>query len=202
MAKRLELQLGLGIFKMGRVMEIPAHYKLVYCAEEIAAAVSAIGKEVTSWAREVYEKTGQDILGIPVLRGGIFFFSDLVRKIECSVRIAPVKTWGYESSTNQLLPGGVKVNLIDIAARDRHVLLIDDICDTGRTLKAVVQALLDAGACEVRSAVLIKRVLTDETYEPDYVGFRFEGADWLVGYGMDDADRWRNLSSICVIKKE
>ena len=126
----------------------------------------------------------------------------MVRKINCSVKIAPVKTWGYESAKNQLLPGGVKVNLIDIAARDRHVLLIDDICDTGRTLKAVAETLIAAGACEVRSAVLIKRVLTDETYEPDYVGFRFEGAEWLVGYGMDDAERWRNLSSIHVIKKD
>ncbi|NLF25028.1 MAG: hypothetical protein GX589_05140 [Deltaproteobacteria bacterium] len=183
-------------------MDLPKRYKLVYSAADIAAVVSAIGKEITTWAQEVYDKTGQDVLGIPVLRGGLFFFADLVRQVDWSVRIAPVKTWGYESSNNHMLSGGVKVNLVDIAARGRHVLLIDDLCDTGRTLEAVSGTLMAAGACEVRSAVLIKRILTDETYEPDYVGFRFEGAEWLVGYGMDDAERWRNLSSIYVIKKE
>ena len=183
-------------------MQLPARYKLQYSAKDIEAQVERIGAEVTAWADEVRTRSGEDILGIPVLRGGIFFFADLVRKIRCSVRIAPVKTWGYESSTNQIIPGGVKVNLVDIAARDRHVLLIDDICDTGRTLRAVAETLMSAGACEVRSAVLIKRILTDETYEPNYVGFRFHGAEWLVGYGMDDAEQWRNLGAIHVIKKE
>jgi hypoxanthine phosphoribosyltransferase len=182
-------------------MQIPDRYKPLYSADEIEAQVERIGREVTNWAREVREQTGQDILGIPVLRGGIFFFSDLVRKVDCSIRIAPVKTWGYDSSANQLLSGGVKVNLVDIAARDRHVLLIDDICDTGRTLRAVGDTLMSAGACGVRSAVLIKRVLTDETFEPNYVGFRYNGPEWLVGYGMDDAEQWRNLSGIYVVRK-
>ena len=84
----------------------------------------------------------------------------------------------------------------------RSVILMDDVCDSGKTLAALKSRLLEVGAVEVRSAVLIKRVLEQPTFEPDYVGFRYSGKEWFVGYGMDDRSRWRNLGSIFVVDQE
>ena len=142
------------------------------------------------------------MLGIPVLRGGIFFYADLVRQIQRSIDCAPVRTWGYEVDQTQVMRDSLSVSLEGVESRGRSVLLIDDICDSGRTLDALTEAFKRQGAAEVKSAVLIKRVMEEETFDPEYVGFHFEGPEWFVGYGMEDKERFRNLDSIYTIEKE
>lgn len=180
---------------------IPANFKLLYSEQQIAESVARMGADISVWADEVWRRSHTDIITIPVLRGGIFFFADLVRKINHSVEIAPVRTWAYTNTENGVQRPEVKVSLDDVPAQGRSVLLIDDICDSGRTLAVLKQALLDAGALEVRSAVLIKRVLDQKTFEPDWVGFSYTGHEWFVGYGMEDCERWRNLPSSYIIQQ-
>jgi hypoxanthine phosphoribosyltransferase len=176
---------------------IPRHYKLLHSREEIAASVERVGHEISGWTREIYEKTGQDVVTIPILRGAIFFYADLVRAIESSVEIAPVRTWGYK--TNNTPADEVKVDISSVPIENRSLLLVDDICDSGRTLSTLKAQLLDAGATEVRSAVLLKRVVKDRVIVPDWSCFLYDGPEWVVGYGMDDRDRWRNLPFIGII---
>ena len=88
-----------------------------------------------------------------------------------------------------------------VAVEGRSVLLVDDVCDSGRTSAELTQRFIKLGAREVRSAVLIKRILPHETFNPDWIGFEYNGPEWFVGYGMDDCDRWRNLGSIYIIQK-
>lgn len=180
---------------------VPSHFSILYDADSIASRVRALGEEITSWATSVYDDTGQDILTIPLLRGGIFFFGDLVRHISCSVDLSPVRASSYLGKAGNVSAPEVKASLDETEPRGRAILLIDDICDSGRTLDVLTRKLTDAGAASVRSAVLVKRELPD-AFEPDWSGFRYKGDEWLVGYGMDDRDRWRNLPSIYIIGSE
>lgn len=180
--------------------QIPANYKLIYNRAQINDAVRLLAKKISPWLWETREKTGQDVLALPVLRGGIFFFCDLARQLEHSVELRLARTWAYEPGT-QNASKEIRIDLSDVDAKDRSVLLIDDICDSGRTLKALQASLLKSGARAVRSAVLIRRLIEPLTYEPEYCGFEFLGPDWFVGYGMEDAEQWRNLPEIYTIER-
>jgi len=184
---------------MLQVPQLPANFQLLYGEQQIAEAVRGLGRQTSAWAAEVWRQSHTHILAIPILRGAIFFFADLVRQIEHSVEIAPARAWAYEKNLNP--QPVIKLNLEAIPARGRAVLLVDDICDSGRTLHALKNAVLEAGALVVKSVVLVKRMSAGETFEPDWAAFKYPGAEWLVGYGMDDGDRWRNLPAIYVIKQ-
>ncbi len=178
---------------------IPTSFRLLYSDEDIQKAVRRLGAEIGDWANGTWDESHTDLLAIPILRGGLFFFADLVREVSQSVEIAPARTWAYEDNENAVQKMQVKVNIDSVPAKGRNILLVDDICDSGRTLKVLKQHLLDAGARVVRSAVLVRRKLKDAVFEPDWIGFEYDGSEWLVGYGMDDCDRWRNLPSIHII---
>lgn len=179
---------------------IKDNYNLQYSPEKIKDQVERLGNEISVWAKSAYEATGQDVIGVPVLRGGIFFFSDVVRNITESIEIGPVRSWGYVKSENNVQENKVEINLFDLDVKGRCVLLIDDICDSGETLKALTKALLAEGARDVRSAVLIKRELEGvKTFDPNYVGFYYHGEEWFVGYGMEDKNRSSNLPGIYTI---
>jgi hypoxanthine phosphoribosyltransferase len=139
---------------------------------------------------------------IPVMRGGVFFFSDLVRQIPTSVEIVPVRTEAYEASVSGVMKDKVKIHSEGLAVKGRVVLVVDDLCDTGRTLEALEKELLERGAREVRSVVLIRRLLNKPTFVPCWVGFEYSGLEWFVGYGMDDGERWRNLPGVYIIRRE
>lgn len=179
--------------------QVPSHYKLIYNRVQIGEAVRNIAQQVSPWLKETQDKTGQDVLALPIMRGGIFFFCDLARQFEHSVEMRIARTWGYDVGT-QNASKEIQMDLSDVQAKDRSILLVDDICDSGRTLKALQQNLLKAGARAVRSAVLIRRLIEPLTYEPEYCGFEFLGPDWFVGYGMEDGEKWRNLPEIYTIE--
>jgi len=177
---------------------IPSHYTLKYSQVAIEHQVTRIAGEIEQWCREVSD-TG-DVLVIPILRGGVYFFADLTRRIGCSVEMAPGRARAYEEGKNASARSEVYISLDGVSVSGRHVLFVDDICDSGRTLDKLVAYTLAQGAETVRSAVLIRRTLSTGGFTPDWVGFEFEGSDWFVGYGMDDRSRYSNLSQIYTIK--
>jgi hypoxanthine phosphoribosyltransferase len=178
---------------------IPSNFKLQYSEQDIGSAVSRMGDEISNWAEVVWKESHTDLIAIPVLRGGIFFFADLVRKIRHSVEISPVQTWAYSSTENAVQRSEIRVSIDQVPSRGRSILLIDDICDSGRTLAALKEALLNAGAHDVRAAVLIRRVMEEQCFSPDWSGFEYRGHEWFVGYGMEDCGRWRNLPATYII---
>lgn len=180
-------------------IRVPDEYQSIYSSCEIEQAISRLGGEISPWAQEIEEKSGNDLLVIPVLRGSIFFFADLARQIAASVALAPAATTGYNADTNERLDG-IAIRLEELSLSGRAVLVVDDICDTGGTLQELTKDLRRLGAAEVRTAVLIKREGTQQVFDPDYVGFSYEGPEWFVGYGMDDCGRWRNLPDIYLLQ--
>lgn len=184
--------------------DIPQHFRLTFSHQQIAEACQRLGQAITPWAREVTAQTGRDLVAVPILRGGLFFFADLVRAVSTSVEVAPLQTSFYEEGQNNIVrhQGGQLPTSVSHFHK-RAVLLVDDICDSGQTLAALKPHLLVAGATEVKSAVLIRRLPAPAgSIVPDWVGFDYSGAEWFVGYGMEDSGRWRNLKDVYVIKAE
>lgn len=175
---------------------LPSSLTLKYSRAEIDERIREMGAGISEWAAELHRKEESQILALPILRGAIFFFSDLLRRIPYSVEMAPVRTWGYDTSTNTLLTDGIKIDLSSVDAKGRHILLLDDICDSGKTLAVLARSLRDAGAADVRSAVLLKRDIPENVFKPDWQGFSYSGKEWFVGYGMDLHDSWRNLPDV------
>jgi hypoxanthine phosphoribosyltransferase len=186
----------------GSGRRIPANFSCVYSAREIAARISELGQEISSWCDGVWQDSHTDVLVIPVLRGGIFFFADLVREVSTSIEIAPVRTRGYKAGVNGEQTDEVAIDVTGLAVKGRVVLVVDDVSDSGRTLEALEATLLKMGAREVRTAVLVRRLLNTPSFVPCWVGFQYSGSEWIVGYGMDDNERWRNLPGVYVIKKD
>lgn len=193
---------GCGVSEKEHVSRsIPTNFKLLYSEDRIAEAVQRLGAGINEWASRVWTESHTDLIVIPVLRGGIFFFADLVRELACSIEIAPARTWAYDPDAGNAARGSVQVNIDGVPAKGRSVLVVDDICDSGRSLAELTQRLRGAGAREVKSAALIHREVAGSVFTPDWVGFQYRGSEWFVGYGMDDGDRWRNLPSIYIIQQ-
>lgn len=190
------------LFSDSYMSHLPESYRLEYSEDTIRRVVRELGASISTWVQEVYSKTGRDVVAAPILRGGVFFFCDLVRAIDHSVEIAPIRSWGYVTGENAVQREEVSVSLEELSPAGRSILLIDDICDSGKSLDAISRRMLEEGAEEVRSAVLIRRDTKQNIFSPDWVGFNFPGEEWFVGYGMDDRERYRNLSSVYVILQD
>jgi hypoxanthine phosphoribosyltransferase len=183
------------------MVPVPKHFSLLYSPQAIRESVTAVGREITVWADEVWGASHADILAVPVLRGGIIFFGDLVRAVHHSMEIAPGRAWGYEVGVNGVQTDRLRLDVDSIPAKGRSVLLVDDVCDSGRTLRAMSDRLLEMGALEVRSAVLIRRMIRDPLFVPTWSAFEYAGNEWFVGYGMEDGERWRNLPGVYLIRQ-
>ena len=120
------------------------------------------------------------------------FVADLVRRIDLPLRVAFITASSYRGSATT--PGRLEVHdelLPDLT--DRHVLLLDDILDTGKTLTRVVAHLINRGAASVKVGVLLRKLGRQEVpFEPDFVGFAIPDK-FVVGYGLDFNDEYRHL---------
>ncbi len=176
--------------------QVPETFKLLYSAESIASRVRELGEEVSSWCRGVRDSTGRDVVAIPVLRGAIYFFSDLTRAIDTSVEVSPIRASAYDNSATGAPHQSVSIIADGLDVRGRVVLVVDDVCDSGRTLEELERSLMERGAREVRSIVLVRRLLSVPSFVPCWVGFEYSGKEWFVGYGLEDKERWRNLPGV------
>ena len=160
---------------------------VVYSAEQIRARVREMAIEITA-----YFEHDADLLILGLLKGSFIFMSDLVRHIERPLHVDFVVASSYGAGTST--SGDVKL-LYDPTApiEGRHILLVEDIVDSGNTIDRL------AGALRMRNpasldvcALLHKHIAPDLTIEPRWVGFDAP-ADFLVGYGLDHAEDFRHL---------
>jgi hypoxanthine phosphoribosyltransferase len=150
--------------------------------------------------RRDYE--GRDLTVVAVLNGSVFFMADLLRRIQIPLRLDCLSVSSYHGGTES--SGHVtfdQTSLPDV--RGRHVLVLDDILDTGRTLHAICKRLRAEGdPASIRICVLLRKLKARaEELEADYVGFDI-GDEFVVGYGLDYQERYRNLPFIGVLKRE
>jgi hypoxanthine phosphoribosyltransferase len=161
----------------------------------------AIARRVDALARRIAADMPGEFLVVVVLKGSFVFAADLIRALEsagAAARVDFVTLASYGAGTESAGAVALVRDLSEDVAGQR-VLLVDDIIDTGRTLKFAREELVRRGAVEVRSCVLLdKAARRMVAFAPDYVGF--EIADrFVVGYGLDLAHRYRGLPYIGVV---
>ncbi|WP_309085121.1 hypoxanthine phosphoribosyltransferase [Chelativorans sp.] len=168
---------------------------------EVLFSASAIARRNLELAKEVAARDYNDLLVISVLKGSFIFAADLIRAMHdagISPEVEFIMISSYGAGTTS---GEVKVlRDIDNDVRGRDILLIDDILESGKTLKFTRDLMLSRGAKSVSIAVLLdKRSRRQASLEADFVGF--ECPDYfVVGYGMDVAHAFRELPFVGVVK--
>lgn len=166
--------------------------RVLITPEQIQQRVDEIGREIAN----TYH--GQSITIVGVLTGCLVFLADLIRRLDLPLKIALVQASSYRGKATQSGELHVQDDLLP-DLKGRHVLLIDDILDTGNTLKHMVQHLQASGVASIRTAVLLhKRERQQVALEPDFVGFNIPN-EFVVGYGLDYDDEYRNLPYIGVL---
>ena len=165
----------------------------LFTAEQIQTRVAELGAQI---ARDY---AGQTPLLIGVLKGACIFLSDLVRSIDLRVGFEFMAISSYGSGTRST--GEVKiVKDLDVPVDGRDILIVEDIVDTGLTLSFLISSLHQRGAKSVKLAALLDKFERREREVPiDYCGFQIPYA-FVVGYGLDFAERYRNLPYVAVLK--
>lgn len=168
--------------------------------ERVLVSEAAIKRRLSKLGDEISACYGrQEITVVAIVNGAVFFTADLLRRITTPIRLDCVRVSSYRNSTTP----ATRPRILDSLALDienRHVLLIDDILDTGKTLSVVVEEIKKRKPASVRTCVLLdKKDRRIVPLEADFVGFEIPDR-FVVGYGLDFAERYRNLSSIGVLK--
>ena len=161
----------------------------------ILARLDEIASEISRDYRD------RELTIIAILNGSLIFMADLLRRIPLPLKLDCLSVASYHGGLQT--SGEVifrQVALPDIEGRD--VLLLDDILDSGNTLAAIREKLSTAGPRSMRVCVLLqKNKVRQRPVDADYVGFEIED-EFVVGYGLDYMERYRNLPCIGVLRKE
>lgn len=169
---------------------------------EVLLTDDQIRARIKSLAREIKAVYGDgEFTIVSLINGAVMFTADLMREIDNPVRLDCIRVSSYGSKTKSIGTPQVIYSLtLDI--KDRDVLLIDDILDTGKTLKLVSDLIRELKPASLRTCVLLdKKARREVELEADFVGFEIPDK-FVVGYGLDFAERYRNLPGIGVLKPE
>jgi len=141
---------------------------------------------------------GEEVLMIGVLKGSFLFFADIVRAMSIPVMVDFVRLASYGSETQS--SGLVEIRKdIEMALKGRNVIIVEDIIDSGHTIETLYHLLLERGPKTLKVCTLIdKRSRREVEFEADYVGLSIDDG-FIVGYGLDLDERYRNLADICLI---
>jgi hypoxanthine phosphoribosyltransferase len=167
--------------------------------ESVLFTEEQIKKRVGELALELRKTYGEgEFTIVSIINGAVMFTADLMREIENPVRLDCIRISSYADRTKSVgTPQIVHSLTIDIAKR--HVLLIDDILDTGKTISLVSSLVQKQGPASLRTCVLLdKQGRREVPFEADFVGFKIPDK-FVVGYGLDFAERYRNLPCIGVL---
>lgn len=167
--------------------------EVLFSEEQIQTRIKEIGAEITR------DYAGRNPLLIGVLKGACFFLSDLLRAIDTRLSIEFMAISSYGSSTRT--SGEVRIlKDLDVAVEGRDIIVVEDIVDTGLTLSYLMSNLKSRGATSVKLVALLDKFERRERpVEIDYLGFKIPD-HFVVGYGLDFAERYRNLPFIAVLK--
>jgi hypoxanthine phosphoribosyltransferase len=165
--------------------------EILISAEKIQQRVAELARDIASDYR------GRPVTIVGVLNGSLMFLADLVRHLDLPLRIGFLQASSYRGAVTT--PDQLRVSpelLPDV--RDRQVLLLDDILDTGRTLSHLLGHVREQGAAGIKIAILLRKQGRQQIpLEPDYCGFTIPDK-FVVGYGLDYNDEFRHLPYVAV----
>ena len=168
--------------------------RVLITEEQIARRVRALTTELQR------DFAGRELVVVSLLSGTVMFLADLIRHLELPLRLdfIGVSSYGSGTETGEL----VFTKELKLDVRGRDVLLVDDILDTGKTIRRVTEKLRLLKPRYLKTCVLLeKKARRSEKVRADYVGFQIPDL-FVVGYGLDYAERYRNLPFVGVLKPE
>ncbi|MCF6461293.1 hypoxanthine phosphoribosyltransferase [Clostridium sp. Cult3] len=168
-------------------MDLNKKPKVLFSVEEISKRVKELGKEIS--------KDYEDIVAISLLRGSFIFAADLVREIDIPVNIDFMTTSSY--GHDEVSPGVVEIiNDIRTDIKGKDVLILDDIIDSGNTMKKVVEFIQMKEPKSIKICCMLDKPSRRQAdINPDYVGFTIPDV-FIVGYGLNYGDYYRNIPYI------
>ncbi len=181
-------------------MDGPAEYmanlgEVLLTEEQIARKVAELAAAISR------DYAGLELLLVGVLNGAIVFAADLMRSLSIPAELDLVGVSSYGDGT--VSSGECELTKdVDRPLEERHVLVVEDIVDTGRTVAVVVECLKRRGAASVKVCALLDKPSRREVdFQPDYIGFAIPNK-FVVGYGLDFAQHYRGLPYVAVLKDE
>lgn len=168
--------------------------KILLTEKEIAERVAQLGREIT----ETYR--GKELTVVTIMNGAVIFAADLLRKIDLPLHLDSFAASSYENDRSS---GKISVrSALKLPVRGRHVLLVDDILDTGLSMKYALDYFRSLEAASVRTCVLMDKMRKDKVCtHADWVGFRIPDR-YVVGYGLDSGEYYRNLPYVGILTDE
>ena len=167
---------------------------------EVLITEAEIKHKVSELAQRLavdYEHTGLTIIGI--LNGSLIFLSDLIRHIPFPVKIDTFRANTYVGASTFPKAEIDIINNISLNINDEHVLIVDDILDTGKTLSKIVQVIKKHNPLSIKVCVLLNKTARREVeIVPDYCCFEIE-SKFVIGYGLDFDNKYRNLPYIAAL---
>lgn len=163
--------------------------------EQIQNRLKELGAQITA------DYQGRELAVIAVINGAIIFVADLIRQINLAVQLDCIRVSSYRDETRPLQEPEV-IDRIRLNLEGIDVLLIDDILDTGNTLVKITDIIRKMNPASLKTCVLLdKQTPRDVDFNADYIGFKIPD-EFVVGYGLDFAERYRQLPCIGVLKPE
>ncbi len=163
--------------------------------EQLQDMVKKLGAQIS------IDYADKDLVMVGVMKGSLIFLADLLREITIPVEFGSITAASYGAST--VTSGEVKiVNDIDVDIENKDILLVEDLVDTGHTLKFLQNFLSLRGPKSVKICVAFDKPARREKYvKIDYKGLDIRD-EFIVGYGLDFDEKFRNLPEVCVLKQE
>lgn len=175
--------------------------KVLFTEQEIQQAVRRIAAEITK-DFSTYSNSGKKLMLVGILKGSVVFMADLMREIDLPLTIDFMKASSYGSGTKSSGMVNVSLDLKYDNLSDYNVVVIEDILDTGNTLSFLLGYIKDKGAADVKlCALLDKPSRRTCDIDVDYCGMQIPD-EFVVGYGLDYDEKYRNLPYIGVLKPE
>ncbi len=169
--------------------------EVLFTEAQVKERIKELAAQITK------DYAGEEILVVGILKGAFIFMADLVREIELPVMVDFMSVSSYGVAT--VSSGEVRIMKdLDDSIEDKHVLIVEDIVDTGLTLNYICQILKKRDPKSLRICCLLDKPSRRlSTIKPDYVGFAIED-HFVVGCGLDYAQRYRNYPMIGILKPE
>jgi hypoxanthine phosphoribosyltransferase len=160
--------------------------------ERIDARVAEMAKEISA------DLAGSDVIALCVLKGAVFFCADLVRQMTMDVALDFIQVSSYG---NQKYSSGVVTILKEpqLDMRGKAVLIVEDIIDSGLSIREVHSYIESRGAAKVKTASFLDKPKSRKVpFTPDYIGFSID-PQFVIGYGLDFAEKYRNIPEVQVL---
>jgi hypoxanthine phosphoribosyltransferase len=170
------------------------HMRILLTEEQLQEGIRRLAGEIQKHYGE------RPLTMVGVLIGSVVLLADLVRLLNMPLRLELVQARCDREKGVCLGPLAIDADLLSFGVQGRHVLLVDDIFDTGRTLWDLIPQIDELGPASIRSAVLLqKEGKCQVAIKPDFVGFTIPN-EFVVGYGLDHRDMYRNLPHLAALE--